>query len=271
MLFNQTLCLFVLVTGKEFFDLMIEQTKDRGKEYTLFAQKIFLQRPRANEIEEYLNNIVKDENEFENINEFNELFEIFKKYVCYKSRSDYFDLYNSLRDHIKYGSTDGKPTLNIILEDQKQLIQANAQKVVEQIYKRKESVFVSEYYKNDIMLDKMYDLMSLLLGLKAKSEFTLTENYTSPYLVLSFDSKSRQTFPPNLKEINEELEANAIMDLLAYLDKLQFLNASYKPKPKVNHYKKTDSTLIDVPDSPNFHTKEETEFIEEYKRYWTFS
>jgi tetratricopeptide (TPR) repeat protein len=267
-LFNQTLCLFVLITGKEFFDLMIKQSKDRGMEYTLFTQKIFLQRPKAKEIDEYLDKIVKDENkEFENKDEFKELFKTFKKYVCYKSRSDYFDLYNSLRDHIKHDSKDGKPILNIILEDQKQLIQANAQKVIEQIYERKESIFVSGFYKNDIMLHKMYDLMSFLLSLQSKAEFTITENDTNPYLVLSYDSKSGYIVPTDLEKINEELEANAIMDLLTYLDKLQFLNISYKSKPKIKHIKRTDLLLIDVHDSPNFYTTEETEFISEYEKY----
>ena len=180
-------------------------------------------------------------------------------------RSDYFDLYNLLRDHIKLDSKDGNPTLNIILEDQKQLIQANAQKVIEQIYQRKESIFVSEFYKNDIMLDKMYDLMAYLLSLKSKDEFAVTENDTNPYLLLSINSKLGLTLPSNLKEINEEVEANAIIDLLTYLDKLQFLNISHKSKPKIKSYKKTDLLLRNVPDSPNFHTKEETEFIEEYK------
>ncbi len=38
-----------------------------GEGYTLFTQKIFLQRPKANEIEEFLDNIIKNKKEFENI------------------------------------------------------------------------------------------------------------------------------------------------------------------------------------------------------------
>ncbi len=42
---------------------------------------------------------------------------------------------------------------------------------------------------------------------------------------------------------------------------------SHKSKSKIKQFKRTDSLLIDVHDSPNFYLREETEFIQEYEKY----
>lgn len=57
-LFNQGSALFVLISGQEFFDEIHQRDKVRGKEYTLFSQRIFLQRPRFHEMKKFMDEIV---------------------------------------------------------------------------------------------------------------------------------------------------------------------------------------------------------------------
>ena len=57
-LLNQGSSLFVLITGEEFFNTIMERSNDRGKEYTLFSQKIFLQRPEFEEMMQFMDHII---------------------------------------------------------------------------------------------------------------------------------------------------------------------------------------------------------------------
>jgi Cdc6-like AAA superfamily ATPase len=51
---NQSSALFVLAINDRYYRRMMERGKLRLKEYTLFSQKIFLQRPLFSEMEEFI-------------------------------------------------------------------------------------------------------------------------------------------------------------------------------------------------------------------------
>ena len=57
-LLNQASALFVLISGHEFFRVIMDAREERGKEYTLFSQKIFLRRPQLTELKKFMDNIV---------------------------------------------------------------------------------------------------------------------------------------------------------------------------------------------------------------------
>jgi hypothetical protein len=57
-LLNQSKALFVLIADKALFDLLNQDKIERRKEYTLFSQKIFIQRPTFNEARKFLDSIV---------------------------------------------------------------------------------------------------------------------------------------------------------------------------------------------------------------------
>lgn len=261
-LFNQGSALFVLISGKEFFDTLLEHDKVRGTEYTLFSQRIFLQRPRFEEIKKFMDYIVSSDdrqavmklfswNEIEqteklhkflkdnsinygNLNDIknakivkngdtivitvedgngpvgmkngsysvlikneersqdsvltipleddrstdyeftvvkengipyicsrSKQYRDFEYYAMYASKSDFFDLYNVLRDNIFYIDGEINPKLNIEL-DEKQQTQAKLQEIMGKIYTAEEYGHPSEWYKNHRLLTLMYDLITKL-------------------------------------------------------------------------------------------------------------
>ena len=62
-LLNHSPALFVLITGKELFDLVMKASLNRGKEYTMFSQKIFLPRPQFAEIRKFMDKIIIPKND----------------------------------------------------------------------------------------------------------------------------------------------------------------------------------------------------------------
>ena len=58
-LFNNIDALFIFITDDQFYKTLVDKTKiNRGMEYTLFSQKLFLQRPSFLEIRSFLDRIV---------------------------------------------------------------------------------------------------------------------------------------------------------------------------------------------------------------------
>lgn len=85
----------------------------------------------------------------------------FQYYAAYASKSDFFDLYNVLRDRITYVIGDERPRLDIDL-DEKQVTQAKLQEVVEEIFLKSQSNNPSVWHENDRLLTLMYDLITKL-------------------------------------------------------------------------------------------------------------
>ena len=90
-LFNQASALFILISGQEFFTKLISSTT-RPTEYTLFPQKIFLQRPQFEDLQKFIKGILNKPTigEIESRPELKETFYKFQNYVSYASKTDYF-------------------------------------------------------------------------------------------------------------------------------------------------------------------------------------
>ena len=176
-LFNQASALFVLITGEEFFKDLVENSSKRPTEYTLFPQKIFLQRPPFSQLNEFINKILVKPNseEIETKEEYRlykDAYYKFRNYVCYASKTDYFDLYNILRNYMSYEGFS--PRLNIML-DKKLETSANLQVALEAIYIRKKLDDRSDSYRNELLLDKMYGLITKLAERKVDIKFLKIE------------------------------------------------------------------------------------------------
>jgi tetratricopeptide (TPR) repeat protein len=363
-LFNQTSTLFVVIAGEEFFRKMLERSKDRGKEYTLFSQKIFLQRPNFDEIRKFMEQIVepnveqsigflfssdqipKGGNEriraflekgklnkeiynesiqaiepgiVEKLNEDNnktiikitvgknflslpfddeeeessdtnliikdqpgdkktiefiirrnnkrELcvylknpqFKRFQYYACYLSKTDFFDLYNVLRDRIApYKGSSRLPHLDIKLGE-KELIKANLQEALEWIYPKKEHTNTSDWYKNDRLLSLMYGLLTKLAERKADTTKVRIKN--EPEFSVVFVNQNGVVVDV-LQDIDDENEKDALTVLIHYLARLDFLGYT-----DIDNEFLVKGTLKKVLPPTNIYTKEEKAFIDEYIKF----
>lgn len=152
MFFNQSNALFVFVSTPDILDRLHKQ----NKEYTLFSQKLFLKRPLFKEMESFIDEIIEPQSkEFRNEPRYRHL----KNYLCYLSHTDFFELYNVIRDRTVY--KDNKPCLNLDLEP-RQITQANLQKCIGFAYVHKKRDRPSLWQLNDHMLGCMYSAVEAL-------------------------------------------------------------------------------------------------------------
>ena len=211
-LLTQTSALFVLIVGDEFVQRLRKAGQYRSNEYFLFSERIFLQRPLFEEIREFIDNIVLWESE-----EFlkNKEYETFKDYACYASKSDFFDLYNVLGDHLSY--SDRYLALNLEL-DQKQITQAKFQTAMESIYLKKKYLHPLDWLKNDQLLGRMYDLITKLTDPDIRFVQFQPEQ-----------SQLRIIFLNNLMKIkhevlaDDEIQGDALTDVIEHLLHSNFL------------------------------------------------
>ena len=245
--FNQSLTLFVLIADDNFFNKMLNDIGKRPQEYTLFPQKIFLQRPLFSEMEEFIDKITNHQGEAL----FKDDYRRFRNYLCYASKTDFFDLNNLIRDYITSYDDKGIPLLDINLADQKYAIQADLQKAMGQIYSRKKYGQPSDWHKNDLLLDQMYQLLDKLTKYKASSKITIRKE---PYLEIDFPEGEETLLA------KDSVQSGALGDLLYYLERLRFIHR------KEGDVHEIIGKLDTVPANPIIRTQEEKVFLDEYKK-----
>lgn len=204
--------IYIFVTGIEFFEQLEKSSEARAPEYTFFTHRVFLQRPLFNEMENYIDGILlldkKKLEEIKSDSEYND----FKNYVCFLSQIDFFDLNQVLRDHIEDYDAGGSPLLNIKMSNEQTTL-ARLQKAMGQIYSSKAYSRPSDWKKNDSLLETLYGFLDNLT--------LLTPGDNVPY---STGPPFQITFPGmEVKEITDEIESSAIIDLIAHLIRLQYL------------------------------------------------
>ena len=165
MLLNQSNALFVFVSTPDILDLL----QKRSKGYTLFSQKLFLKRPLFKEMESFIDGITAPQSK-EILSE--PRYRHLKNYLCYLSRTDFFELYNVIRDHTVY--KNNKPCLSLDLEP-RQITQANLQKCIGFVYERKKRDNPSLWQVNDSMLDWLYSAVDKLEK-SPKSQHVVIDN-----------------------------------------------------------------------------------------------
>lgn len=165
MLLNQSNALFVFVSTPDILNRL--QKPSMG--YTLFSQKLFLKRPLFKEMELFIDEITEPQSK-EIRNEL--CYRHLKNYLCYLSHTDFFELYNVIRDHTVY--KNNKPCLSLDLEPH-QITQANLQECIGFMYEHKKRDNPSLWQLNDSMLDWLYSAVEKLEK-SPKSQHVVIDN-----------------------------------------------------------------------------------------------
>lgn len=153
MLINQGNGLFIFITDPKF----LPQIKDMAKPLsTLFSQILFLKRPLFDEMRTFLTEIIMNSEKLIT----NTDYKNFQNFLCYQSKTSFFDLYNVIRDNISETDVEG-PLLSLNLDADK-ITKANLQKSIEWIYERKKFSAPSKWEENDKMLDTLYNICGQL-------------------------------------------------------------------------------------------------------------
>jgi Cdc6-like AAA superfamily ATPase len=248
-LFNQSSALFILISERDIYNKIISSEGDiRPKEYTLFTHRIFLQRPLFTEMERFIDNIIKDRTTEELA--LDKEYRIFRNYICYASRTDFFDLYQIVRDYIRYDE-QGTPRLEFSINENI-VTCGRLQKALGQIYNLKSYPLQSHWSRNDELLQKMYELVALLENRVGKS-FTLIGR--SNELQISGLDDDKELFYTN------RIESETVFDLINYLVELKFLERY----SQINY--RITGTISGVPSKPIIKTKEQQDFNKAFEQF----
>lgn len=201
-LFTLSSALFVFITSSVTYERIIEAKKDKGKYYTLFTNRIFLNRPDFPDLENFIDSIIyKIEVDNRVIDkDFNKkisgedlkLFRNFKNYLCYKAKSDYFDLYLTIRDYItSYVQEKDKrfPVIEIEKLTFDERLKSKLQEALCQIFQRNRTKEPSEWHENDVILSDLYDFIDDNYNIDFEFDFdqegwthSIIGDYLIPYL-----------------------------------------------------------------------------------------
>lgn len=185
----------------------------------------------------------------------------FEHFVCYLSRSDFFDLYKVLKDYMNYENRALK--LRIEINDEVKT-RANLQRVLEAVYLRKRLRSPSNWPTNDLLLDKMYEFITGMV--EYHKTFRYIELVKDPFLVNHHSQlNTRQDVTSLTKNFdilglsNEFLNimGDVFDDLVNYLLRLGFLISTSQP----NTFE-ISGLLLNIDKYVN--TREEKEFMDQY-------
>ena len=164
-LINTENALFIFVTSELFYDALVDsELRVDSNAHTLFSETLFLQRPTFDIISEFIDKIIVSK---KNINENN--IEEFKYYLTYVSRNSFYDVYRYLRDFIEIKNS--KTELNISLSENQEFI-AKLQKIMSNIFQKKQYQRISNFRKNSKLRSKLYELLELCINLKQNESLT---------------------------------------------------------------------------------------------------
>lgn len=259
-LFNQSSALFIIITHDVFYrdiiynnEVMVKEEDKRSKEYTLFAQKYFLTRPSFFDMEAFIDDIISESNKEQLIQ--NPKYKAFRNYLCYLAKTDFYDLYSVIRSYGTYH--DGKPTLCIQLTKDKQITQSNLQKAMGQIYNLKFHESAANWYKNELLLARLYEILAKFEKYDYPHRFTMIRNPLQ--ITFSDVTEDRDSI-----KIYDKVEAGAVMDFLNYLEKLKFLRV-VSELGLVKTYE-ISGLLPKVEKKPHLLTEEQIEFRKEFRK-----
>jgi len=163
-LFTLSPAIFIFVTGPEVFNRLENGLPERSPEYTLFTTRIFVPRPAFLDIENFINEIVAG---YEDVDA-----DIFKNYLCFVSKSDFFDLYSVINDLAV--TNHGIQEIHIDLDGPKVLL-ANFQKamgLVFGLYKRSRP---SNWPLNEKLLTELYAFLDKFAEKEAGHQFEIEQ------------------------------------------------------------------------------------------------
>lgn len=168
-LFNLSSSIFILISGKEIFNKIENSKAGRTTDYTLFTNRLFLSRPSFEDIEEFIDEIIESPN-IEDLRK-NEDYKEFRNYLCYKAKTDFFDLYNVIPDYISSFDEEHHPLIELPKLSSSDLLKSRLQKAMGQIYELYKYQMPSRWYDNERLLSNFYTFLDELLAMSANDQF----------------------------------------------------------------------------------------------------
>jgi hypothetical protein len=162
-LFTLSSAMFILITGKEIFDEIEKTRPERTTDYTLFTQRVFVPRPTFEDLETFIDEIVEEPDK--HIFEKDERYHDFRNHVCFLAKSDFFDLYDVIRDHIHDFDSIHRPRVLVPTPSVTDVVSCRLQKAMGQIYGLHEQAMVSQWSHNESRLADLYAFIDELIRL----------------------------------------------------------------------------------------------------------
>ena len=96
-------------------------------------------------------------------------------YISYASHTDFFEIYNVIRDHMVTADPKERPMLNIALDEEKRR-RSILQKAIKWAYERSQSPDPTHWQDNDRMLESLYEMTERLENSAINSSITIDQN-----------------------------------------------------------------------------------------------
>lgn len=199
-LFTLSSALFIFITSDKAYRKVIDAKKTRSAHYTLFTNRIFLNRPNFQDLDGFLNDIIlkiEDDGiiitrDFEKklVGQKLSQFKSFKSHLFFKAKSDYFELSLMIRDYVSTYIYESDKRISIIdvneLKTSDKLL-SKIQKVIEQIFDINKIQEQSEWHQNDNILSDLYNFLDQYFDqtsfdIDFKEVKPIIKDYFIPYL-----------------------------------------------------------------------------------------
>ena len=242
-LINQGDALFIFISDPTILDKL----KDKAsKEYTLFSQKLFLKRPLFEEMDRFLDGIVCW-NDGSSGDREKQLYKEFMSYISYVSHTDFFEIYNAIRDHTVATDHKKMPVLDITLDDEKRR-NSTRQKAIRWVYEKRQLQNSSRWQDNDRMLESLYTMSEHLENCAINSSIRIDKN----------DFK----FPSGDVLHHDDFTRRAVDDLYYY-----FMKCGYLRKIDDDNFVLTGDLRSIDPDKEGIFVAEWREFKNEFEKF----
>jgi len=153
-LFTLSSAVFILITGKEIFDEIEKSKPMRTTDYTLFTHRIFIPRPTFEDLELFIDGIVEEPKK-DSLDQ-DERYQDLRNHLCFLAKSDFFDLYDVIRDHIHDFDSSRRPHVLVPAATVEDIVGCRLQKAMGQIYRLHEQAMISQWSHNELLLENLY-------------------------------------------------------------------------------------------------------------------
>ncbi len=259
-LFNLSSSIFILITGKEIFDLIEKSKIGRTTDYTIFTNRLFLSRPSFTDIEDFIDEIIEKPNMEELLE--NCKYRDFRNYLCFKAKDDFFDLYNVIPDFITDFNDEHYPQIILPELGADEILESRLQKAMGQIFNLYKWDEPSRWYDNESLLFKFYTFLDNLAQKTANKQFD--DSFKDD---TQFEKKVKRDFCKYLAR----LEAlSKVSEQSTNIDGKSEVTTTYQWMARCNKVPSKVSTLMEFEDifvqKFDFFSDKILEIINEYRK-----
>jgi hypothetical protein len=156
----------------------------------------------------------------------------FQNYACFVSKSEFYELYNVLRDHM-YTRSSGVLILDMHTDRKMETI-ASLQQILELVYERVKYVRASDVHKNDLLLDLMYSLLTTITDLEEVRYIRIEEEPEHQVHFLNDEKDIVKSIREDKGIILTDMYMNALIDLIGLLSENDLIREETKGTYRIN-------------------------------------